>query len=393
MISSEENAKKIQMYIEQHPSCELPKRKSVTIKGKNQEIPVYKIPLDLLYYNIKNGRFAAQYLEKVEELQRELEPFSEDDKKIVQKLLLDLDPKKSLELQENIFKLGQTEPAICSFDGQVYDGNRRMSVIQNIRSLGNVEFNFLEVGILNKEVDKQDFWFIEAGIQFARDVQVNYGPINTLLKFREGINLGLAPIDIAKNIFGYKEDEKAISEKIEILILIEQYLIFIGQPNKYLNAEMKVQHFIDLNAVLKSAEKEGFSINDCITMQMIGFQLIHDGLGFKQIRKLKNILQNEKAKKQMFEASKYCQEENPGEKQKKKLECEEQDIDTPTVTIFNSAIDEVQAKDSSDRPMSNLSRAYKNLENISPLNETIKSTEFQEQLQKLLKLAKKLEFN
>lgn len=390
MITSEDNAQKIQKYILEHPSCALPKRESVIIKGQNQEIPVYEIPLDLLYYNIKNGRFAAQYLEKTQELERELEPFSEEDKKIVQKMLLDLDPKKSLELQEDIKKNKQRDPGICSFDGQVYNGNRRMSVIQNIRNLGNLEFDSLEVAILPKELDDKDLWFIEAGIQFAKDVQVDYGPVNTLLKFKEGMDLGLSPLDAAKNIYGYGDDEKEIIQKLQVLELIVQYLEFIGEPKKYLKAESKVEHFIDLNKILRSAENDEVSMNDLTAMQLIGFQLIHDGQAHKKIRKLKNILDNEKAKKELFQALEYSQPESIGEKQKKKLEAEEHDITTPTVTIFENALDTVQAKDSSDKPLTNLSRAYKNMEDISPLNEIVKSSEFQEQLKKLIELSKKL---
>ena len=37
--------------------------KKITYKGKNRDMPVYRIPIDLLYYNDKNDRIAT-YLSK-----------------------------------------------------------------------------------------------------------------------------------------------------------------------------------------------------------------------------------------------------------------------------------------------------------------------------------------
>ncbi len=59
--------------------------------------------------------------------------------------------------------------------------------------------------------------------------QLDYGPINTLLKFKEGIDNGLTPIQVVRNLYGY-EDEKQILEKLEILKLIVKYLKLIGEP-------------------------------------------------------------------------------------------------------------------------------------------------------------------
>ncbi len=59
--------------------------------------------------------------------------------------------------------------------------------------------------------------------------QSDYGPINTLLKFKEGIDSGLTPIQVVRNLYGY-EDEKQILEKLEILKLIVKYLKLIGEP-------------------------------------------------------------------------------------------------------------------------------------------------------------------
>ena len=44
-----------------------------------------------------------------------------------------------------------------------------------------------------------------------------------LLKFKEGIDLGLSPQQITKNLFGFS-DEKQVLEKLEILKITIEYL-------------------------------------------------------------------------------------------------------------------------------------------------------------------------
>ena len=83
----EENAKKINDYIQKHSDCKLNKTHSVIIKGESHDVQVYKLPLELLFFNIKNGRFAAEYLELKEKIGRELHPENPDDAKTIQKML------------------------------------------------------------------------------------------------------------------------------------------------------------------------------------------------------------------------------------------------------------------------------------------------------------------
>jgi len=155
---NQKNAEKIDQYIMQNPDAKLAKTHSVIIKGQSMDIQVYKLPLDLLFYNIKNGRFAAEYLELKEKIGRELHPDVSKDKSVIQQMLLELDPKRSLNLESDIRKFGQREPGICTYDGYVHNGNRRLSVIQNIVDTGDLHFGYLQVARLPLEVDDQDLF-------------------------------------------------------------------------------------------------------------------------------------------------------------------------------------------------------------------------------------------
>jgi hypothetical protein len=384
-----ENAKKIDRYIADNPNAKIAKTHSVIIKGKSKDIQVYKIPLDLLFYNIKNGRFAAEYLELKAKRGQDLIPDNLENKKIIQKMLLDLDPKRSFDLEQDIKKFGQREPGICTFDGYVHNGNRRFSVLQNIVESGNMNFNFLQVARLPDEVDSQDLFLIEAGIQFSKDVQLDYGPINTLLKFKEGIDSGLTPLQLAKNIYGFK-NEKEVLEKLEILKLIIKYLKFIECENYYKKADGIVEHFIDLNNFLKQEKKEGGTLNELISYQNIGFQLICDGISQRDLRKLKHIVSEKKSKQQLFKALDHSKHEPLKNKIKIKSEAKDNQTFTPAITIFNNATDTVDSIKNSSKPTINLERAFTNLDNIDEHNEFVKTDEFQSLLARIESVINKL---
>lgn len=384
-----ENANKIDQYIAQNPNAKLAKTHSVIIKGQSRDIQVYKIPLDLLFYNIKNGRFAAEYLELKENLGRELRPEDNRDNIIIQKMLLDLDPKKSLDLENDIRKFGQREPGICTYDGYVHNGNRRFSVLQNIVDTGDLHFNFLQVARLPRETDDQDLALIETGIQFSKNIQLDYGPINTLLKFKQCIDAGLSPVQLAKNIYGFN-DEKEVLEKLEILKLIVKYLKFIGSENHFKKADGVVEHFIDLNNILKREVRNGASLTEMMSYQNIGFQLIFDGITQRELRKLKDIISEEKSKQQLIKALEYSKPEPIEKKMEIKLKATEDESFTPAITIFNQASDTVNSIISSSKPMTNLERAFTNLDTIDEQNEFIKTEEFQSLLHRIETIIKKL---
>ena len=59
----------------------------------------------------------------------------------------------------------------------------------------------------------------------TKNVQLDYGPINTLLKFKEGVDAGLTVIQIAKNLYG--GDEKKIQDGNFLNTDILKYFWFI----------------------------------------------------------------------------------------------------------------------------------------------------------------------
>jgi hypothetical protein len=383
------NGLSLDKYIKNNPHVKLAKTHSVILRGVSADLQVYNIPIKKLVYNIKNGRFAAEYQELKNKKGRELESENTEDRKELQKLLISLDPKQSMILEKDVRQHGQREPGVCTHGGQVINGNRRMSVIENIFE-SDSNFKNLMVARLPPNISPIDLWKIEAGIQLSRKVQLDYGPINTLLKFKQGIDAGLTALQITKTLYG-DYTEKEVKEKLGVLALVVLYLDFIGERNNFKKAERITEHFIDLRNIIEIERKNNPDPDNLTKIKKIGFQLIHDGIDQRGLRKLKDILKISATRDEMLnESEKYCQPEKAGKKLEKKLNAEENDEYTPTRTIFNGALDSVKAIDDEKEPIKLINRAIKNLEIVNPNHSSLKDLESVERLNLLNSIVEKI---
>ena len=169
----------------------------------------------------------------------------------------------------------------------------------------------------------------------------------------------------------------------KILKMIPKYFKFIG-------ADGIVEHFIDLSKILTTEKRSGASTDELLAYQNIGFQLIFDGVTQRELRQLKKIISEEKSKQQLFKALEYSKPEPVEKKLAKKLEADENDSFTQARTIFNEANDTVKAIKDSSQPLTNLERAFTNLDTIDERNKTVTDTEFQSLLGRIEKIVQKL---
>src|SRR5439155_16118188 len=78
----------IERRIDQNHGARLQRREPFELNGKPQELEVFRLPIDLLRYNIRNGRFAAELKEREAQLSRRLSPEVGLDALEIEKLLL-----------------------------------------------------------------------------------------------------------------------------------------------------------------------------------------------------------------------------------------------------------------------------------------------------------------
>src|SRR5262249_828113 len=136
-------------------------KERIVLKGEPQHLQVYKVPIKYLIYNIRNGRFAAELLAKKSELKRKLDPASPENARIIQKLLLKLNPNETEALKNDLRQNGQLDPGVITRDGAVINANRRMAILASLHDeTHNPKFEYLRAARLPKDVDEKDIWRI-----------------------------------------------------------------------------------------------------------------------------------------------------------------------------------------------------------------------------------------
>ncbi|HKZ42667.1 MAG TPA: hypothetical protein VJ044_17010, partial [Candidatus Hodarchaeales archaeon] len=276
-------------------------------------------------------------------------------------------------LKDDLLKVGQRNPGVITFDGSTINGNRRMAVFEELqKETGNEKWRFLEVSILPPSANERDIWRIEAGLQFSREERLEYGPMNELLKFREGIKAGLTTKEIAATLYGgfTKED---IEEDLKRLELIDLFLQWFGKPGHYKTIEDKRwhEHFIDLRNFMKKEQKKGGSPVELNKLVKFAFDLIRNNISHWDLRAIGDIMNEPASKasilheivanpaiscivapKKQAGGSKAIDLPTPTGK------------DAPTMEVFYDSVEIAEAAKQSKKPALLLTKALTNLKGI-----------------------------
>jgi hypothetical protein len=92
------------------------------------------------------------------------------------------------------------------------------------------KWQVLEVQRLPRGIGAPDLWRIEAGLQLSKEKREKYGPMNELLKIKEGKDAGLDDKEIAAAMFEWTPKE--VADAIERLTLIDTFLEYVGEKDK-----------------------------------------------------------------------------------------------------------------------------------------------------------------
>lgn len=373
MALNVDNETRIDKYIEDHPNSKVNISFPISVQGRREVLQVYRLPTDMLFYNIRNGRFAAEYKELEKKEGGSLRSENQDDAEKIKQLLLNLDKTETERTSDDLKVRGQWNCGIITQDGYVIDGNRRMAIISKLfNETGQEQWKYLDVARLETPISSEDLWKLEAGIQLGKDEIVKYGPINELLKIREGIDAGLTVKTIANSLYGYTEDE--IGKRLKLLELIEQYLVFMGVPKKYSSVKNRVEHFINLQQIISTCHNSNYAADRITKIKYTSFKLIHEDIQHLELRKI-----NEMVKKDLVDAvteiedagsqlkptvpkKPIIQEQNENDARSMMDEFEEEEEEmSPTYTHFINARDILDVSNNEGKETLLLSRAEKNL--------------------------------
>ena len=393
MNLNEKSKIRIDKYIESQPDAKTDERFPISLKGQKKLLDVYSLPTDMLFYNIKNGRFAAEYSEKIKQEGGHLDPENKDDEKEIKKLLLEINPGETQRTYDDLNIRGQWNCGIITQDGYLIDGNRRKAIISKLyEETGKETWKYMDVARINGPINPEDLWALEAGIQLGKDEIVRYGPINELLKIREGKDAGLSEKAIVNALYGY-DKEKEIHVKIDRLELIEQYLDFINKPRQYSKAKHNVEHFINLQEIIKACKEMEYAPDQIVHIKHATFQLIAEGVSHLDIRKI-----NQMIKKDLTEAVSEIEDitKNPIiDTQSDSVDrTDEEELFSPVKTRLLNAIDILDVNNAEGKEIRLLHRAETNLKALADYHgDGLSTSEAKNLIEKINSYMKKITEN
>ena len=334
-------------------------QEKIIVQGRSARAPIYRLGLEELAFNKANGRIKAEVLEKEAELGRELKPSSPEDQRIIKEILLSIRPDENTKIREDLRKNGQMRPGIITCDGIVVNGNRRKALLEELHDhTQDEQFKYLDVQVLPSDITKAELWLIEAGIQMSTPQQLDYSPINHLLKLREGVDSGLKIEAMAARIYGVSEDK--LKADLDRLILIDEYLAdFLKKPSRYYLVKHLNEHFIDLQDILNWALRpRGVRLNwkpdksDLNELKLVAFYYIRIRFPHLRVRGLRDLFAIDQSWQQVKQALNLEVELSPEERSQLGLqsapteEIEEDDREeTGDPDTFSTATEEVDVRE------------------------------------------------
>lgn len=222
----------------------LPEKKIIPLGDASQEYQVYKIPLELLNYNLSNGRIFMEVnkLQKDEDI--DLSALRENNRiefnNEIENLIWSSSEEKNKDTLEDIEKYTQLESGVVLDDGTVIDGNRRFTCLRRLKEKhpNDPRFAYFKAAILflnEGKISKKDIKKYELKVQFGRDEKVDYKTINFNMSIYENIKSGEFTIqEMAENVNRKTSDISKIMATSELVV---EMLTHINQENQLHVAE------------------------------------------------------------------------------------------------------------------------------------------------------------
>ena len=291
--------------------------KRLTIGGKTKDYPVYKFPLEYLYYNDQNGRINTVYHQYISN-HGKLTPEIGDSKynEIFEKFIFESKKQALKDTQISISEKGQQEPGVILSDGRVIDGNRRFTALRRIQKETKIQQYFeaviLSFDISNK-IDEKKIKELELDLQLGRQERVNYDPIDRIFDVYNTIEVQkLMTPEEYKKASG-AGNTKGINKDLRLADLIIKFLSIVA-PNEnpidkfYLARELKLDGPLeDIERTINKLKKDKETITQNV-LTILAVQIAKSEVGDRDItRKIRdvkyNILDNPEMKEHFISAT------------------------------------------------------------------------------------------
>ncbi|MBS4460647.1 ParB/RepB/Spo0J family partition protein [Lactococcus petauri] len=277
--------------------------KKLTIQGMTKIFDVYRIPIEHLIYNKKNGRIATYVSQFIDEGNEFPMGDNEAFNKIIEDYIEKSNPDALKKTKANIKIMSQTEPAVVLANGVVLDGNRRFTSLRQLSREGaGAEFSYLEAVILaNGNYTEKDIKRLELNLQHAVESKVDYNPIDRLVDiYRDLIEEGgtFSPEEYARET---QMTLNKVEEEIEIANLMVEYLDYVSQPLKfYIARDQKIDGPIrEIYKILKSKNIDLDRIEDIKEFLFLNILSLGGDIS-RRIREIRSVIEDGKLSTELF---------------------------------------------------------------------------------------------
>lgn len=202
----------------------------IDYRGKYRPLPVVEVPIEMLVYRIENIRTKSlqkQWLAQHRDIPKDLfisDPFSIGAQETQHQILKLLVNKENLlKTFKDNDKLQQTEPLICSNDGIVVNGNRRLCAWRELYYGNKVKyphFQTVRIAVL-PDSDTQGMYDLEVALQIRSDMKAEYVWHAIAADYQEKFDSGM---DICILAAKQNKQPEEINAYIECYNYAAQYL-------------------------------------------------------------------------------------------------------------------------------------------------------------------------
>lgn len=246
--------------VAQKAVAETGRKQKLLIDGHYEDFGIYRIRLDLLYFNDQNDRIATDISRYNASHPHNLISGVQHDAQynaLIHSFIVKSNEARLKTTQRNIQLYGQTNPGVVLADGRVIDGNRRFACLRNIQESTGAE-QYFEASILEHTLghNAKQIKQLELTIQLGQDRPVEYDPIDRLVGIYNDLiciqedGKSLLTIQEYLHCLGTNSTEADIKADIERAKLMVEFLESINAPFQFYLAKQ-----MNLNDPLKELHK------------------------------------------------------------------------------------------------------------------------------------------
>lgn len=269
--------------------------RKVTYGDKTEVYPVYRVRLDLLFYNDQNDRIATWITSY--ESENGTDSLSDLNKeiynRIIENFICESNPEAINKTQKNMNLVGQRVPGVTLADGRVVDGNRRLTCLRRLSRL-TTEPLYFETVIMDMDIreDKKKIKLLELAIQHGEEKKVDYDQIDFAVgTYRDVVLTKLLTVE--EYAASTTEPVAEVRKRIEAAGIISEFLDYIKLPEQYhIAREYQVYGlFVEMLPLLKRMDEGEQEQLKKIAFNNVLLKVVSDQR--KYIRDIKGLIRND----------------------------------------------------------------------------------------------------